>query len=105
MQMKRNPLEFLFSKANRAANQYRENFAEWLLQQRMEYLVRQAVLTSEETMMEDLMKGFTDESRVLSPNEKVHLALFLDKVRTEQHILYRQGVSDGVQLMKALRKV
>ena len=105
MQMKRNPLDYLFSKAHRAANQCRKNFTEWLIQQRMEYLVRQSVLTSEEAMMEDLVKALSEENKSLTPNEKIHLALFVDRIENEKHILYRQGVSDGVQLMKALRKI
>lgn len=82
-------------------NEEKMDFLDWLAQSRQDYLSNTGILSSEEYMTEDLTGILGHEP---DPDEKVKLALFLDKVMKERQIAYVEGVRDGIRMAKEVMK-
>ncbi len=77
------------------------DFLNWLAESRQNHLSQTGILSSEEYMTEDLTALLGHE---LTPDEKVNLAIFLDKVMKERQVIYIEGVRDGIRMAKEVRK-
>ena len=77
------------------------DFLNWLAESRQDHLSQTGILSSEEYMTEDLTALLGHEP---TPDEKVNLAIFLDKVMKERQIIYIEGVRDGIRMAKEVRK-
>lgn len=75
------------------------DFLNWLAESRQDHLSQTGILSSEEYMTEDLTALLGHEP---TPDEKVNLAIFLDKVMKERQTIYIEGVRDGIRMAKMI---
>lgn len=79
-----------------------ENFAEWLIEKRLDWLADAGKITSIEDLETELLDAFTVSNKEGNSDEKTCATLFADRAAQERFTVYRQGVLDGIRLMKEI---
>ena len=105
MQRKTTLWDKLFHRFRKEPGENTEEFLDWMVQMRLDYLANHGTVTSEETLMAELTASLTTPDRELTANEKTTLALFVDRIEYEKQLIYKEGVLDGILLAKAIHKV
>lgn len=102
MQRKSNLWSKLFHGFHKESDENTEGFLDWLVQMRLDYFAHNGTVTAEEDLTALLTASLDKE---LTASEKTALALFVDRVEHEKQVIYKEGVLDGILLMKAIHKI
>ena len=76
-----------------------ENFVNWMVEQRINFLVQKEALISEEQLI-NKMKSILSNEGADAANQETRLALLADRMEAERDKLYFEGLKDGIALFK-----
>ena len=76
-----------------------DDFMDWLVEQRIYWLVRSQNLFTEEWLTSELESLIVHEQNDIS-EIKTRLALIVDRLEEERKELYKNGLIDGISVMK-----
>ena len=75
------------------------DFIDWLIEQRIDWLVRSKNLFTDEWLINELQSLIVCEQDVIS-EVKTRLVLIVDRLDEERKELYKSGLADGISVMK-----
>ena len=76
-----------------------DDFMDWLVEQRIYWLVKSQSLFTEEWLTSELESLIVREQGNTS-EIKTRLALIVDRLEEERKELYKSGLADGISVMK-----
>ena len=79
------------------------DFIDWLVEQRIYWLVKSQNLFTEKWLTSELESLIVREQSNTS-EIKTRLALIVDRLEEERKELYRSGLADGISLMKRINR-
>ena len=80
------------------------DFIDWLIEQRIDWLVRSKNLFTDEWLINELQSLIVCEQDVIS-EVKTRLVLIVDRLEEERKELYKSGLADGISVMKRINSM
>ena len=81
-----------------------DDFIDWLMEQRLYWLVKSQNLFTEEWLTSELESLIVCEQGNTS-EIKTRLALIVDRLEEERKELYKSGLADGISVMKRINSM
>ena len=80
-----------------------DNFIDWLIEQRVNWLTRSQKYLDEEEMFSEIKDIFENAKE----NREIvdRIAIFVDKIEHERRELFYDGVKDGIRLSGAIKQM
>ena len=80
------------------------DFIDWLIEQRIDWLVRSKNLFTDEWLINELQSLIVCEQDVIS-EVKTRLVLIVDRLGEERKELYKSGLTDGISVMRRINMI
>ena len=81
-----------------------KEFADWLIEQRIDWLVKSQKFFTEEWLTSELESlAICEKSN--TTEIKMRLALLIDRLEEERKKLYQNGLTDGITILKQLEEM
>ena len=80
------------------------DFIDWLIEQRIDWLVRSKNLFTDEWLINELQSLIVCEQDVIS-EVKTRLVLIVDRLEEERKELYKSGLTDGISVMRRINMI